>query len=885
MKKKVEKNHYTKNDLAEFSNIKSEELLKKHSINGLNSEQIEESQEEYGENKITDKKQKSLFFRIIHCFIEPFCLVLIALGIFTLVTDLLIPNGDGDPTAVIIIFSMVLISGILRFIQESKSNNSASKLKEFVETTTLIERESIQTEIPLDEVVCFDIVHLRSGDIIPADARILYAKDFFIAQSALTGESEPVEKRSELSSQKYDSLLSRENLIFMGSTVVSGYAIALVIAVGDNTYFGEIAVKLSEKSPLTSFEKGIKSVSFFLLRVMLVVVPLILIINGVIKGDWMEALFFAISIAVGLTPEMLPTIVTISLSTGAIRMAKKKVIVKNINAIQNFGAMDILCTDKTGTLTQDHITVEKHFDVDGNDSHRILRHAFLNSYFQTGLKNLLDKSIITKMKEASEIETEGLIKKYTKIDEIPFDFERRRLSVLIKDENDKTQMITKGAIEEMLTICSFVQTEDQVIPLDEQMVKKVLKKVEHYNDLGYRVIAVAQKTNPADIDVFSVEDESNMVLIGFLSFFDPPKESTKEALETISKYGVAIKVLTGDNEKTTQAICKMVGISVDKILLGTDIANMDDETLIVESRKTQVFAKLSPHDKARIVNALKAGGHTVGFMGDGINDAPALKVADVSISVDTATDIAKESANIILLEKDLNVLTDGIIEGRITFANMMKYIGITVSSNFGNIFAILIASIFIPFLPMLAIHLLLLNLIYDITCITLPFDRVDPKYLLVPRKINPKQIFRFMVAFGPISTVFDITTFVMMYFVLCPLALGGNYHDLTPDKQVTFIAMFRAGWFIVSMWSQTLVLFFLRTKNIIKDRPALPVIITLIVGIVSLTIIPFTPFGLSIDLVPLQPMYFVMLGVTIILYILLVIIVKKLYLKKFHELI
>ena len=902
--------------LVEFSEASIDELTAKHPLTGNTEDQVEEYRDEYGINKINMTKRKGVLRRLVDAFVDPFSIVLIVLGIVYIIMEIVIPLIDNDPltsadpTSTIIIFVMVLVAGGVQFVQEAKSGKAFEKLTEMVETTTQVERDSIKKEIPLDEVVMYDIIHLRAGDIIPADLRLVYSKDLFVTQSSLTGESEPIEKFSKLQEPKYRTVTDRDNILFMGTTVESGYGIGLVIATGEETFFGQIASKLSQKRDKTSFEKGIKSISKLLICITLIVVPLVLLINlflkpGVTnlaagngffdnffgptpdaqKNYVIDAVFFAVSIAVGLTPEMLPAIVAASLAKGATAMSKKKVIIKKLNAIQNFGGMDILCTDKTGTLTEDRIIVEQHLDIEGKDCTRVLRHAYLNSYFQTGLKNLLDLSIIEKTDELEPMhpELQFLDRKYKKVDEIPFDFARRRMSVVLEDTSGKTQMITKGAIEEIVGICDYVDYKGKTISLDDEMKRIIFKLADKCNADGYRVIGVAQKTNPTKPGVFSVEDEAEMVLLGLLTFLDPPKESCKEAIEGIREYGVTVKILTGDNEKTTAAICRKVGVSINKILLGNEIALMSEAELIEAAKETDVFAKVSPQDKARVVRALKAGGHVVGFMGDGINDAPALRAADVSISVDTAADIAKESADIILLEKDLNVLKNGIIEGRKTFGNMMKYINLTVSSNFGNIFSILVAAIFLPFLPMLPLQLLLLNLIYDLICISLPWDNVSKAYLMKPQKIDIKSVIKFMIMFGPVSSIFDITTYLLMFFVVAPQISGGQWDSATVDP-VKFQAVFRAGWFVESLWTQLVVLLLLRTRDLKVDKlPSTPLLVSNIIGAVVVTAIPFIPMSLDTGLQFLAPVskesqwYILVLFATLAIYAVALLGMKRVY--------
>jgi Mg2+-importing ATPase len=665
---------------------------------------------------------------------------------------------------------------------------------------------------------------------------------------------------------------------------------AVVVAVGNDTFFGSIAKSLNTPVVVTSFDKGVNSVSWILIRFMLVMVPVVFFINGFTKGNWMEAFLFAIAVAVGLTPEMLPMIVTTCLAKGAVAMSQKQTIIKHLNSIQNFGAMDVLCTDKTGTLTQDRIVLEIHMDVLGNVEPRVLYHGFLNSYYQTGLKNLIDLAVIDKAKDeiGGEKELQRFTALYEKVDEIPFDFERRRMSVVVVNKQGKTQMITKGAVEEMLTVCSLVEYKGEVIPLTDALRIDILNTVAKFNDDGMRVIAVAQKNDPSPVGAFSVADENGMVLIGYLALLDPPKITTEPAIRALKEYGVSTKILTGDNDKVTRCICKQVGLQVDNLLLGSDIEAMSDADLAKAVETTNVFAKLSPQQKARIVSTLRANGHTVGYMGDGINDASAMKAADVGISVDTAVDIAKESADIILLEKDLMVLENGLIEGRKTYANMIKYVKITASSNFGNMFSVLIACAFLPFMPMLAIHILLLNLIYDISCIAMPWDNVDVEYLRKPRKWDASSVSSFMLRTGWTSSVFDITTYLLMFFLICPMACGGNWADIKGDPvlMAKFIAVFQAGWFVESMWSQTLVIHMFRTPKIpiLQSRASFPVFAISILGMALLTVIPFTAIGTKIGLASLPGVYFAWLALTIVCYMLLAQWMKHRYVKRYGEL-
>lgn len=875
-------------------------------MTGLSDDEAEEMREKFGRNKVTHEKKKSLAKRLAGAFINPFTAILFCLSIVSAVTDMIFPyfemfgsaKEDFDPLTVIIITTMVMISGGLRFVQESRSGNAAEKLLAMITTTCTVDRKNApKTEIPLEDVVVGDIVHLSAGDMIPADLRIIEAKDLFVSQSSLTGESEPIEKTSAVC-EKADSVTSYNNIAFMGSNVISGSAMGVVVAVGDNTLFGSMASAVAEEAVETNFTKGVNAVSWVLIRFMLIMVPVVFVVNGITKGDWLEAFLFGISIAVGLTPEMLPMIVTTCLAKGAVSMSKKQTIVKNLNSIQNFGAIDILCTDKTGTLTQDKVVLEYHLNVKGDDDTRVLRHAYLNSYFQTGYKNLMDLAIIQKTEE-EESENPQLLdlsEAYVKVDEIPFDFTRRRLSTVVKDKNGKTQMVTKGAIEEMLAVCTFAEYDGKVEKLTAELKREILETVDKLNDNGFRVLGIAQKSNPSPVGAFSAADECDMVLMGYLAFLDPPKESTAEAIEALRKHGVTTKILTGDNEKVTKTVCKQVGLKVRNMLLGADIDRMNDDELSRAIESTDVFAKLTPNQKARIVSLFRNNGHVVGYMGDGINDAAAMKAADIGISVDTAVDVAKESADVILLEKDLMVLEEGIIEGRKTYANMIKYIKMTASSNFGNMFSVLAASALLPFLPMMSVHLILLNLIYDLSCTAIPWDNVDEEFIAVPRKWDASSVGSFMIWIGPTSSIFDFTTYIFMYFVFCPLFVSGGvlYNDLAnhfsgaelEQMKTTYAAMFQAGWFVESMWSQTLVIHMIRTPKLpfIQSRASAPVTLLTFTGIAVLTIIPFTPLGTILGFVALPASYFAYLIPCILLYMVLATSLKKAYVRHFGEL-
>lgn len=873
---------------------------------GLEPGKVEENRSEYGSNKVTREKKKTLPQRLAGAFINPFTAILFCLALVSSFTDMIFPHfslfgcvsKDFDCLTVVIILTMVFLSGTLRFVQESRSGNAAEKLLAMITTTCTVTRKGREmAEIPLDEVVVGDIVHLSAGDMLPADVRILDAKDLFVSQASLTGESEPIEKIPMVNETR-DAITDYTNIAFMGSNVLSGSASAVVVTVGDHTLFGSMALEVAHEAVETSFSKGVNAVSWVLIRFMLVMVPLVFVANGITKGDWLSAFLFGISIAVGLTPEMLPMIVTTCLAKGAVSMSKKQTIVKNLNSIQNFGAIDILCTDKTGTLTQDKVVLEYHLNVNGEDDLRVLRHAYLNSYFQTGYKNLMDVAIIqkTEEEEADDPQLVDLSEHYVKVDEIPFDFARRRLTTVVQNRDGKTQMVTKGAVEEMLSICSFAECDGKVRPMTKELKSRILATVDDLNEKGFRVLAIAQKSNPSPAGAFGVTDECDMVLMGYLAFLDPPKESTADAIKALKAHGVTTKILTGDNDKVTRTICKQVGLKVRNMLLGSDLENMSDQELAKAAETTDVFAKLTPDQKARVVSVFRENGHTVGFMGDGINDASAMKSADIGISVDTAVDVAKESADIVLLEKDLMVLEEGIIEGRKTYANMIKYIKMTASSNFGNMFSVLAASALLPFLPMESLQLIFLNLIYDLSCTAIPWDNVDEEFISVPRKWDASSVGSFMMWIGPTSSVFDWMTYIFMYFVFCPLFVsrGVLYNDLASHfagadlvrMQTAYVAMFQTGWFIESMWSQTLVIHMIRTPKLpfIQSHASAPLTLMTFTGIGVLTIIPFTTFGRMLGFVALPTAYFAYLIPCILLYMVLATSLKKAYVRHYGEL-
>ena len=861
----------------------------KTSARGLVDEQVEENRDTYGDNIITKGQEDSMIKKIYESIINPFTVILLVIALVSFITNVwLAKPGEQDPTTSIIIVTLVLISGGIRFIQELRSDKAASNLSRMIVNTATVLRDGSEQEIPIDEIVVGDVIKLSAGDMIPADVVLIDSRDFFVQQSGLTGESDAVEKvcLSKAEGQNLDSLLESESLAFMGTNVISGRATALVLVVGDETMMGAIEQTINTYDEPTSFEREMNTISWLLIRLMLVMVPVVFVINGLTDGDWLEAGVFALSVGVGLTPEMLPMIITASLAKGSIIMAKEKVVIKKLNAIQDLGAIDILCTDKTGTLTQDEIVLEYPLDIHGDLDLSVLRRAYLNSYFQTGLKNLMDRAIINRtQKEAKKHEiVRDLDQTFHKIDELPFDFERRRMSVIVKDEDGVVSMVTKGALEEMLSVSTYVEYKGDIKRLTDEVRQEVLAEVAQLNEQGLRVLGVSYKTDLDENDIFSVEDERDMILTGYLAFLDPPKPSAAPAIKALAEYGVTTKILTGDNEKVTQAVCEKVGLDVERILLGSEIDTMTDQELAQVVETTTVFAKLSPDQKARIILSLKKNSHKVGYMGDGINDAPSMKVSDVGISVDTAVDIAKETADVILLDKDLMVLEKGLVEGRKVYANMTKYIKMTVSSNFGNIFSLLFASIFLPFLPMAPVHLIVLNLIYDLSCIALPFDNVDKEFLKKPRIWEANSIMRFMAWIGPISSVFDIITYMLLYFLVVPMILGHGYNYGTADA-AAFIMVFQTGWFIESMWSQTMVIHMLRSPKLpfIQSRPAFSVVVTTLAAAIFVTSLPYSPLAPILKLSQLNGLYFVLLFAIIVLYMLSVTVIKRIYIKKYKE--
>ncbi|MCJ7561032.1 magnesium-translocating P-type ATPase, partial [Candidatus Bathyarchaeota archaeon] len=765
------------------------------SFSGLNSQEVENRLEIYGHNELARKKKRATIVEFFLHFKSPLIIILVFAG--------LISGILGELPNMIIILSIVFLSVILDFYQESKANRAAELLKEKVTTTATVLRDNTRKEVKLSEIVPGDVIYLSAGDITPADARVITAKDLFVNQSALTGESFPVEKAPASLTGKEASITEWNNYLFMGTSIVSGTATAAVVKTGGATEYGKIAKRLVEPVPETEFERGIKSFGFLIMQVTFLLVLFVFFINALLrKGDVLQSLLFSVALAVGLTPELLPMIITVNLSKGAIAMSKKGVIVKRLSSIENFGSMNVLCTDKTGTLTENRITLVLHVDLEGNDDDKVLRYSYLNSFYQTGLKSPLDEAIL--------VHKEIDIKVFQKIDEVPFDFVRRRVSVVVEHKRQRF-FIAKGAPEEITKVCSYCELAGILSDLTEELRKKIGQKYYDLSSDGFRVLGVAYKKLKEEKTVYSVNDESSMVFLGFVAFLDPPKETAKQSLQLLSKAGIELKILTGDNELVTRKTCEQLGFEVRGVVLGSEIFQMSDDALARVVEDANVFARVSPAQKDRIINLLKNNGHVVGFMGDGINDAPSLKTSDVGVSVDNAVDVARESADIILLKHDLTVLGEGVLEGRKIFGNTMKYVMMGVSSNFGNMFSVAVASLFLPFLPMLPIQILLNNLLYDFSQTTITTDNVDQEYVEKPKRWDISFIRRFMVSLGPVSSIFDFLTFFIMLFIFIPMV-----------PQVQKEPLFQTAWFLESLCTQTLVIFVIRTRRspFYKSKPS-----------------------------------------------------------------
>jgi Mg2+-importing ATPase len=854
-------------ELLEISGLTPEAVLAKLGATdkGLSASSAEERRARCGPNLVESRRKTGFLGEIWDRTKNPLVIQLLVIAGVSLVMD--------DIPSAVVVGVMVVLSVILAYVQEARSNKAVEKLMAMVKTTCVILREGKEQSVPLAALVPGDIVVLAAGSIIPADLRLLVAKDFFVSQSALTGESMPIEKIAGPVDRAGKGALDLMNACFQGANVLSGTARGVVVNTGEKTYFGGISKKLGGQRVMTSFDRGVEKFTWLMIKFMVVMVTIVFFAIGLTKHNWLDALMFGLSVAVGLTPEMLPMIVTVNLSKGALAMSKKKVIVKRLNSIQNFGAMDILCTDKTGTLTQDKIVLERHVDVANRESDDVLRYAYMNSYYQTGLRNLLDQAILSH----GDLDVERACRK---VDEIPFDFQRRRMSVVIDYEGDHV-LICKGAVEEVFSVCSRYQVDDEIHPLIELLKKDLLGEYEALSADGFRVLAIGYREFPQSKEVFSTADESDMTLLGYIAFFDPPKESANAALEALRKSGVATKILTGDNALVTKKVCRDVGLSIDGLVTGDQLRGLTDDQLTALAEKTNVFARLSPAQKDQIIKALQRGGHVVGFMGDGINDAPAMKTADVGISVDTAVDVAKESADIILLKKSLLVLEDGIIEGRKVFGNIIKYVKMGASSNYGNMFSVVGASVWLPFLPMAPIQVLVNNLLYDFSQLGIPTDRVDEEYLTKPRRWNIESIKKFMLWIGPTSSVFDYTTFfLMMYFYKCRLFADPATTDA---MKVHYEHLFHSAWFVESLLTQTLIVHVIRTNKIpfIQSTASLPLTLTTLSVMAAAIYLPFSPVAGYLGFVPLPSSFWPWMLGTVAAYVALTHCVKTLFIRHY----
>jgi Mg2+-importing ATPase len=835
-----------------------EELLKslRTTATGLTQREAEERARTAGVNEVAQERQQGWFSRLLGILRNPLVILLAALSTVSFAT--------GDARAGTVMAAMVVLSVALRFVQEARADAAAAELKAMIHVTATVMRDGKAREMPLRDLVPGDVVQLSAGDMIPGDVRVLTAKDLFVSQGSLTGESLPVEKFHDAETQGVSSPTELKNTCFMGTSVQSGTATAVVVATGVNTYLGSMAGSITEEPVPTSFDRGLTRFTWLMIRFMAVMVPLVFFINGFTKHDWKSAFFFAMAVAVGLTPEMLPMIVSVCLSKGAIAMSRKKVIVKRLNAIQNFGGMDVLCTDKTGTLTEDRVVLQRHCDVSGRETQEVLLDGYLISHFQTGLKNLLDRAIL----DSSDFHDQALIAKHKKLDEIPFDFTRRMMSVLVEDPNGKSILLTKGAPEDVFHQCSHFELDGKLSPMDPKLMGGLKEQYASLSNDGFRVLAVARK-ELAGKQACAKEDERELVLKGYVAFLDPPKKTAGRAIEALQKHGVAVKILTGDNDLISRKVCKDVGLSADPMLLGGDVEKMSDSDLAVAAEKTTLFARLSPAHKQRVIRALRGKQHVVGFMGDGINDAPALRAADIGISVDTATDIAKESADLILLEKDLMVLEGGVIEGRKVFSNILKYIRMGASSNFGNMFSVLGASAFLPFIPMAPIQVLTNNLLYDFSQVPIPVDSVDPEQVALPRPWNISEITHFILFIGPISSIFDYTTFFVMLQV---------FHCWDPSRA----SLFQTGWFVESLMTQTLIIHVIRTNKIpfLQSRASWPLTFTTLIIMALGMWLPYSPLASPLGLQHLPGLYWPILLATLLCYMCLTQVIKVWLLRK-----
>ena len=854
------------------------------SSSGYTDEEVEESRLHFGKNSVTNKTSDTVLYRLRRAFVNPFTIILFVLAIIDFMMNIVLASHyTRNPTTFLIILCMLLISGIIRFIQELRSKRIADFLDQMVSAAVLVRRNGEWKQVAVQDLVVGDQVRLLAGDRVPADIRIIAANDLFLSQALITGESMILEKKTDILSKEHlQDFAQYTNIAFMGCSIIGGNGEGIVLAVGEDTVYGGLAAKgTNEKN---EFDKGAISIARVLIRFMMVLIPIVFIVCALSNGNWLSAFLFALSVAVGLTPELLPMVINACLAKGSVAMEHKQTIVKNINAMQGFGSMDVLCVDKTGTLTGEEITLEYYMDVFGNECQKVLDYAYINSYYHTGVVNPLDKAIL-RYQTIPDHRTrfQRLLQMHKKIDELPFDYQRKFVDVLVENEADSL-MIIKGNMDAVCARCTHVEYKGKRYVIDDAQRKSMHAIVDEMLEDGMKVLAIAYKSEKTQ--QLTAETEQHFTLLGYLAFFDAPKQSAAKAMEQLQKLHVGVRVLTGDQQAVAVSICRRLGVDTTKTLTGSELAAISEEELSVKIEYTSIFAELSPKQKAQIVQILKENGHTVGFLGDGLNDLPAIVTSDVGISIDTAAEAVKEAADVILLKKDLNVLEEGIKEGRKAFATVMKYIKITASSNFGNIFSIVIAGACLPFLPMTSLQILLLNLLYDVLCLSLPWDHVDEEMCLQPLEWSGKTLSRFMRFFAPISSFFDILTFLYLFFMLCPSICGGPFASLSDIMQVRFIALFQTGWFLESMWTQVLILHLLRSAKLpfVQSRPSHFLILVTVFGTFIFTLVTFTPVGSCLGLTSLPPVYFIFLLFVVMAYLFLVSLAKIRYNKRYHEL-
>lgn len=882
----MKRDHTVHRRMLDYAYQETDVLYRDFSISpqGYSEAQAEQRRAQYGTNRLSGRAADTVFYRLRRAFVNPLTVILFVLAILSFMTDVVLAsNFSRSITTPAIILGMLLVSGILRFVQELRAKRIADHLTAMVSSTVHVRRGGAWIALPSEELVVGDRVRLTAGDRVPADVRLSAAKDLFVSQSVLTGESAIVEKHAgTLISGQARSYSEYSNLAFMGSSVTGGTGEGIVLAVGKDTVYGGFSMAESHRK--NGFDQGANSIAWVLLRFMAVLVPVVFLACGLTKGDWLSAFLFALSVAVGLTPEMLPMVINACLARGSAAMGKKQTIVKNINAMQGFGSMDILCVDKTGTLTGDKVLLEYYMDLLGNESQKVLELAYLNSLYHTSVQNHLDDAIL-KYREmpGRGAHCQMLEQQHPKLDELPFDHERRFASVLVR-AGEENLLICKGSVEQVYQRCSQIEYKGERRSIGADDRASIHAVVDEMLEDGMKVLAVAYK--PMKQASMSPDDEQGLILLGYLAFFDAPKQSAAAAIKQLQQLHVGVRVLTGDNRDVAVSVCRRLGIDTAQTLTGKELEKLTDDELPLKAERTALFAELSPKQKVRIVQTLRENGHTVGFLGDGMNDLPAIVESDVGVSVDTAVEAVKESADVVLLKKDLNVLEEGIKEGRKAFANVSKYIKITASSNFGNIFSIVIASVFLPFFPMTSLQILLLNLLYDILCLVLPWDSVDAEVCARPLEWSGQTLGRFMRFFGPISSFFDILTFAWLFFVLCPTVCGGSFASLTGAEQAHFVALFQSGWFLESMWTQVLILHLLRTQNVplLQSRPSRPVMLVTLLGTLLFTVLTFTSLGGLIGLTALPGIYFIYLAVAVLLYLVWVSLAKRWYVRRYHEL-